>query len=57
MLKMYPLIKVYYDEAGHLIFVYAPLWAVGFLSEGDLNELDKIGSIFALSTKGAPVDD
>lgn len=42
MLKMYPLIKAYYDEAGNLVFVYAPLWAMGFYDGSDMNALEAI---------------
>ena len=38
----WPVIKVYYDESGHLIIVYAPAYSTPFQSGGDIEELEII---------------
>lgn len=41
MVRLFPLLKVYYDEAGTLIFVYPPLWSIGFSMGSDLEALEE----------------
>lgn len=41
MVRMFPLLKVYYDEDGNLIFVYPPLWSMGFMMGGDMEALEE----------------
>lgn len=41
MARIFPLLKVYYDEDGNLIFVYPPLWSIGFVMGGDMEALEE----------------
>lgn len=40
----WPIIKVYYNEYGHLIIVYAAAWAKSFQSGSDFEGLETIAN-------------
>ena len=41
-MRSWPITRVYYNENGHLIIVYAPAWAKDFQPGSDIEGLEEI---------------